>query len=42
MALGHTGAHQAALGEVGYEVDPAGTRVPPKPRHDGDDRDTST
>jgi uracil-xanthine permease len=42
LALGHTGAHQAALGEVGYEQDAAGTTVPAKPRRDGDDRGTST
>ena len=39
LAVGHTGVHQATLGEVGFEQDAAGTTVPPKPRRDGDDRD---
>ena len=42
MAVGHTGAHRASLGEVGFEQDAAGTTVPPKPRRDGDDRETTT
>jgi len=49
IAVGATGVHrdpyedQAALGEVGYEVDAAGTGAgaPPPPRRDGDDRETS-
>ncbi len=38
LAVGQTGEHQASLGEVGFERDPAGTTTPPEPLGDDDQR----